>query len=298
MNPVLVAFQEELRKQYPVFAPIIDRGYAEHGDAWADDTARNIETMFGPRGDPRWDEAIRGYVHFSLDVLRSHKFFETHGRYEASSYEDLKRDYWENPEFMLERYLPGIFVSHFIWPQHYRLIRFFREEALPAIALRHPSQFCEVGVGSGLYSSETLQFFPEIKGIGYDISPHSLAFGKRVVDSFGIGERYVVEQRDVVLDTARPADFLICQEVLEHIEEPRGFLRALHKMTASGGVAYISAAVTSGQSDHLYLFREPHEVREMLEDAGFSVLAERTVTAEAANVRETAPRVSAFLLES
>lgn len=297
MDAVLLTFQKELKRRYPIFAGIIDRAYHELGDPWADDASRNIVTMFGPPGDPRWSDAIRGYVYFSLDVLRAQKFFEEHGRYEASSHDELRRDYWENPDFMLGSYLPGIFVSHFLWPQHYLLVRFFRQEALPVVAERRPRHFYEVGVGSGVYSRETLEFLPAITGTGYDISPHSLAFGKRVVDASGVGGRYDVERRDVVQSTPEPTDFLICQEVLEHIEDPQEFVHALHAMVVPGGTAYISAAITSGQSDHLHVFWSPAEARELVTEAGFSILAEHTEEARTTNVQATAPRVTAFLVE-
>lgn len=134
MDAVVKEFQARLQQKYPAFAGIVERDYAEFGDTWADALSHNIETMFGPPDDPKWAEALRGYVLFSLDALRSQKFFEDNGRYQASNYAEVKRDYWDNPDFMLANYLPGMFASYYLWPHHYRLLCFFRDEVLPAVA--------------------------------------------------------------------------------------------------------------------------------------------------------------------
>jgi SAM-dependent methyltransferase len=253
--------------------------------------------MFGPPSDERCAEALRGYVLFSLDALRSQKFFEDNGRYKASNYDEVKRDYWDNPDFMLTNYLPGMFTSYYLWPHHYRLLRYYAEEVLPVVAGRKPKHFCEVGTGTAVYSRETLYRLPELRGTGYDISEHSLSFGARVLNAFGVADRYTFEQRDIIEDTPPPTDYLICQEVLEHLEDPAGFVEALREMVVPGGHAYITAAVTAGHSDHIYLFNNPEEVQEMLEAAGFSIVMERTEVAESANVPTLAPRVACFLCE-
>jgi len=290
-------FHARLKESFPAFAGIVDRDYAAFGDPWAQAFSHDLEAMFGPPDDPRWEEAIRGYVLFSLDALRSQKFFEENGRYKASNYADVKRDYWDNPEFMLVNYLPGMFTSYYLWPHHYRLLRFYVDDVLPLVGERRPPHFCEVGTGTAVYSRATLENLPWIRGTGYDISAHSLTFGARVLKAFEVDDRYELEQRDIVADTPEPTDYLICQEVLEHLEDPVTFVDALTDMVHPGGLAYITAAVTAGHSDHIYLFESAQEVRALLERSGFSIVLERTEVAESANVKEIAPRVSCFLCE-
>jgi hypothetical protein len=290
-------FHNQLKLRYPLFAGIVERDYDEFGEPWAADLSRNIEIMFGPPGDPRWAEAFRGYALFSLDALRSQKFFEENHRYQASNYAEVKRDYWDNPDFMLANYLPGMFTSYYLWPHHYRLLRFYGDDVLPVVAERRLAHFCEVGTGTAVYSRDTLIALPEIRGTGYDISPHSLSFGARVLETFAVADRYELELRDIVKDPPPPTGYLICQEVLEHLEDPHRFVDALYAMTEVGGLAYITAAVTAGHSDHIFLFDSAEDVRAMLEAAGFTILIERTEVAESANVEAMAPRVSCFLCE-
>lgn len=295
MHAVVKEFRRRLERSYPVFAPIVARDYAEFGEPWAREFSENIETLFGPPEEGRWDEALRGYVLFSLDVLRSQRFLERHGRYEATEGDELQSQYWDNPEFMLTNYLPGIFTSHFLWPQHYRLLRFYGSEVVPRLRGREGFEFAEVGTGPGLYSKQTLTLVESSRGVGYDLSELSLSFAARVAEAFGVADRYRVDRRDVVAAPPDPVDLVLCLEVLEHIADPLPFLSALRGMVRTNGHAYISVAVTAAQSDHVLLFHEPHEARELLETAGFSILVERTEAADTTNDRELIPRVSAFL---
>lgn len=290
---VLTEFEQQFARSYPLFGAILQKDYETFGQQWADALAENIVAMFGDPGDQRWTEGIRGYAMFSLDALKSQKFFETHGRYTASSYAMVKRECWDSDEFMLRNYLPGMFLSYYLWPHHYRLLQFYEREVLPAVS--GVRTFSEVGCGTCVYSRETLRHFDEATGTGFDISPHALSFGQRVLQAFGVSERYRFEQRDVIADMPPPAEYLICQEVLEHLEDPKELLRALRRMVAPGGRAYITAAVTAGHSDHIYLYRNPQEVKRMLEQTGFTVLIERTEAAESANDRSTVPRVCCYL---
>src|SRR5438874_2629869 len=84
---------------------------------------------------------------------------------------------------------------------------------------------------------------PHARGVGFDISQFSLDYTGKVIDAFGLGARYTLENRDVRHGYEVPADFLICQEVLEHLENPAEFCTWLYAMVRPGGHAYITAAL-------------------------------------------------------
>src|SRR5262245_28070850 len=121
---------------------------------------------------------------------------------------------------MQRRYLPGMYLSHFVWPHHQRMLRYFRRVAM--MLRDRPHTFYEVGTGCGIYSKETLRLLPESRGVGFDISEYALAFTDRVVKAFGLASRYSVRRQDVLTDPPTElADLVINQEVLEHLEDPQ-----------------------------------------------------------------------------
>lgn len=155
--------------------------------------------------------------------------------------------------------------------------------------------FFEVGVGCGMYSKITLDNKPGIRGIGFDISQHSLDYTGRVMKSFGYESRYRLENRDIRYGYDVKADFLICQEVLEHLENPAEFCRWLFDMIRPGGQAFITAALNAGHSDHIFLIRHPVEVEKMLTDAGFHIARIQEESAPGSKPRNLTPSLAGFL---
>lgn len=259
-----------VRAKYPNYANAWESARDQFGATWEAELSKAIELLFGAN-PKKWDAAIDGYAQFCTDALRSQIFFERNGRYKASSYEEVARLCYHNADFMFRSYLPGMYLSHYVWPHHHRMLQFFRSQ-IRGLGI---SSFSEVGVGCGMYSKETLRLFPNANGTGYDISVHALEFTRDVVETFGYSDRYGIMVRDIVAHPPEPADLVICQEVLEHIESPAEFCQALHEMTRPGGYAYITGAINAGHVDHIYLYRTTEEVLDHVRQAGFQVVAQR-----------------------
>lgn len=263
----------EVQKTYPVLAGVWVDAPAKFGPQWIDQSLLDIETMYGEVGSPLSPsirEIVDGYAEFANDSMRNQVFYEKHGRYRASSYEEVSRECYHNEEHMNVRYLPGMFLSHYLWPQHYNMLKGFKSLVLPRV--RNAKLFFEVGVGCGAYSKATLEALPEVSGIGFDISQFSLDYTARVLRAFGVGARYKTEKRDIRFGYPEKSDFLICQEVLEHLENPAEFCCWLSAMMAPGGHGYITAALNAAHSDHIYLFHTPSELEAMIRAAGLQPL--------------------------
>lgn len=270
MPPKYRQLLASLRAKFPNYAAAWERARNEFGEQWEQEFSAAITTMFGD--DPaQWQSAVDGYAEFATDALRSQIFFERRGQYKATSYAEVSKLCYHNSEFMFRSYLPGMFLSHYVWPHHHRMLRWFRSLANDL----SPSNFAEVGTGCGMYSKEPLSLFNQVRGVGYDISAHALKFTENVVRAFGYADRYTTELRDIIASPPPHSDLVICQEVLEHLEDPRLFVRALFSMTKPGGYAYITAAINAGHVDHIYLYRSLIDVRAHVKDAGFEILSER-----------------------
>jgi len=294
--PSLGAFETELARQFPYLARVVDKRLEAFGAPWADDFGQELDTVF--RGQPeRLARATRGYAMFSLDAMRLQKKFEKTRRYEAKTYEQAAKEVYHNQEYMLDLYLPGILLSHYLWPHHYRQLQFFRRSYLPLATSIGATLFYDVGIGTGFYSRQMLSSVPGLRGIGFDISPHSMAFAGALISSWGHVSRYEIRRQDIVaapVETAAPC--VISVEVLEHLEDPLTFLKALARMLSVGGVGFITTALTAPNADHIYLYNDVSEVISQLDEAGLRTDLFQEEIAYEPKADEPVPRVAAFIV--
>lgn len=289
---------DAMQARFPVLASVWIQAHERFGDAWLPDCVRHIERLYGPITSPLTPslaEMLEGYAEFASDAMRNQVYYERAGRYRASSYAEVAANCYHNEEHMTRRYLPGLYVSHYLWPQHYHTLKGFTELLLPRV--RRSRLFFEVGVGCGVYSLSTLEALPGIRGVGFDISAHSLAFTERVVAAAGFSSRYQTVNQDIRHGYPEAADFLICQEVLEHLENPAEFCSWLRELIRPGGAAFITAALNAGHSDHIYHFGEPGDVELMLRDAGFQPLQLQEALAPGTKPRRLTPSIAGFFCE-
>jgi 2-polyprenyl-3-methyl-5-hydroxy-6-metoxy-1,4-benzoquinol methylase len=287
-----------IQRRYPVLASVWIQAPRRFGPRWVAECVPNIETAYGAITDELSEqllEMIDGYAEFCNDAMRNQVYFEKTGRYRASSYADVARDCYHNEEHMTRRYLPGMFVSHFVWPQHYSMQRGFQDLLLPRV--RDSRTFFEVGVGCGVYSKLTLAGLPDIRGTGFDISQFSLDYTSWMLNAFGLRDRYALENFDIRNAYHTACDFLICQEVLEHLENPAEFCDWLAKMVRPGGHAYITAALNAAHSDHIYLFRNPAQLEDMVRAAGLQPLHVQEEFAPGNKPRNLTPSLCGFFCE-
>ena len=159
------------------------------------------------------------------------------------------------------------------------------------------SRFVEVGVGTGVYSRRMLEAISTAVGTGYDVSPSAKRFAFRHLTAYGLSDRYSLKLQDVVRN--RPAEqfqALICVEVLEHLEDPVEFPRALRQMLGPGGRAFILAAVSADRTDHVYVYRTAADVESHVTDAGFASEQSFAAGAYAQKYRgQAVPLAAAFI---
>jgi len=268
--PSLAFLNTTLRLKHRFAAESVERGLKIFGHAWAAEFEEVVSALF-PNPDTL-AAAVKGYATFALQSMRLQAVFERELQYKAKTHEQAASEVYFNEQHMMQEYLPGLLLSHFLWPHHYRQLQFFESAFVQAMQVANATSFMEVGIGTGLYSSMLLRKIPQIEGIGLDISPSSKAFTEAQIKALKAEDRYHVELRDV---TATPmdikADWLVCVEVLEHLDDPVAFLRGLRRNMASGARAFITAALNAAHADHIYLYRNSNEVLTQLMEAGFTL---------------------------
>ena len=260
--------RDELSLQFPYFASIVSRQYSIFGQEWCSLFEDELRHFFG-KDREKLARAVRGYGKFALDSMKLQVKFQKTGHYENKTYAEAASEVYQNKEYMFGLYLPGILLSHYLWKHHFLQHKFFLEKFLPL--LPKEGVFYDIGVGTGFYSKELLKR-SSLRGEGFDLSPFALEHTANLIAAYGFDGRYQCNLRDIIAHPApSPADCLINIEVLEHLEDPLTFLKALAGMLRSGGIGLISAAVNAPNADHIYLYRSADEVAEQLQEAGFIV---------------------------
>lgn len=268
--PSLTTINSTIRAKHRFAAGSIDRCINLFGEAWAVHFEQVIGALFP--SPEALVAATKGYSSFAMQSMRLQAIFERELEYKSKTYEQAATEVYFNEQVMMREYLPGLLLSHFLWPHHYRQILFFESIFIQAMRVASATSFMEVGVGTGLYSSLLLRNLPKVSGIGFDISPSSKIFAEAQVRALGLTDRYHVELRDITRSpVSQQADWLVCVEVLEHLEDPVDFLLGLRRNMAPGGRAFITAAVNAAHADHIYLYRNAGEVLRHLTEAGFTL---------------------------
>jgi 2-polyprenyl-3-methyl-5-hydroxy-6-metoxy-1,4-benzoquinol methylase len=268
----LGTLERHLEARFPYFAKIIGKRLEEFGPSWQSDFEEELARFFA--GDSAaLTRATDGYGSFALDALKLQKVFDRERQYRPKRYADVAAAVYHSRDYMFNLYLPGILLSQFLWPHHYRQLLFFRERFIPLARAIAPSTFFDVGVGTGFYSKEMLKFLPGIRGTGFDISEHSLAHTAKMLECWDMSSRYESRRQDIIeLNPAPQADCITSVEVLEHLEDPPAFLRSLHRMLRPGGLGYLTAAVNAPNADHIYLYTRGDEVAREIREAGFTIV--------------------------
>lgn len=211
------------------------------------------------------DELAASYDQIVRDTLREQIFFKRHGRYRFSRFDDVASSVYFDAGYMC-RYMHGLAITSFLWPNHAAIRRHF-EAVVRSIPKPRRQRYLEIGPGHGFYLTAAARAgFAHVEGI--DLSPTSVALTRSIVESqaFGPKDACVIREGNFLsADFSAPFDVVVMGEVLEHVEEPRLFLRRIREVLKPGGTAYVTTCANSPAVDHIFLFRSADEVRELCE---------------------------------
>ncbi len=225
--------------------------------------------------DKNLDYVIESYLRMNSDVMYEQiRFMET-GKYSSSSFEEVNKRVYNNPEVM-EYYIHGILLSQVLWAHHYKMFSFFIKN-LPAYKDKIKN-YLEIGGGHGLFISEAIKKLnPDTNFDMVDISSSSISIAKKFIQDDKVN--YILS--DILeYNTNKKYDFITMGEVLEHVEEPLKLLKRLSELVADNGYIYITVPANGPTIDHIYLFRNADEIRELIHAAGLEVVNEINVYVE------------------
>jgi SAM-dependent methyltransferase len=141
------------------------------------------------------------------------------------------------------------------------LIRFKAlDEALDT--LNPPASVLDAGSGRGQVSFHLHRRWPQADILGVDFENDLVVYCRTLAQSLHAQERVAFERRTLPDDLGRAFDLIVSIDVLEHIEDDEGFVRALAQMTQPGGALVLHTPATP-QRRFLSEYEEQHDhVRE------------------------------------
>jgi len=260
-NPMLEALTPSMLPAY----------FCEVEDIWT--TMRTMRP--DQTEDQRLAEAIKGLQFHSMEFLKLQIEFAKTGAYKSSDYDMVFKDVYGNAAVM-QKYLDGLLLTYIAWPNHYRLLNWYRESYL---AKAPPGECLEIGPGHGWLALCQLRSHASNRFLGLDISPHSVAYTRECLKAAGIDQnRWKVLEVDAqkgITGHDKPFDRVVIAEVIEHLANPEVIVEAAMKQSNPGALFFITTVVNLEAVDHIYLFRQLQDVRDFCEKrCGLEILSE------------------------
>jgi len=254
-----------------------------------------LEWIVKEFGQKALADIAEGYVMFTLEVNRSQLLYEKRGSYEFASFEEANRQVYQNAAYM-RKYYWGIFAILFFWSHYVELVGFFLKRFVSRL---RSESIIEIAPGHGFWGLMALNAKHGTKLEGWDISPSSLHLAPRIAEGAGLEARATYRLGDAMQTDClgQRFDAGISSFMLEHLEDPGGFLMKFGKILNRGSLAYISLALTAAQTDHIFEFVSEAEAPLLAEAAGFEVVESCTAAPlRAARNAKRKPRVQAMIL--
>ncbi len=291
----LELFKDVFFKNAAMFKKTFIDVESEFGLAWREELDQHLGNLFGS-DEAAYLDAVRGYSKFSIDAMRLQIRFNKTKKYDDQSYAAACEKVYMNDTYMKQVYLPGIFVSQFLWRHHYRQFLYHKKSFLPLLDPIEDKRFYEVGTGTGFYTLQVYRHDSTFRGVGIDISPSSRYFTMKNVVGWGFEDRFTTSDANIIGADFEPFPCVQCIEVLEHLSDPQTFLNHLRKMLRPGGYGFVAAALTAPETDHIYLYWTADDVIKQLVAAGFEVRDYAVEAGYEGEGDEIIPKVAAFII--
>ncbi len=221
------------------------------------------------------DYAIDCYLQMLADVNYESIQFIHSGEYSNKWFVEVNKRVYNNPEVM-EYYMHGLLLSQFLWRHHYHILLFFNR--IIQENKNNIGSYLEVGGGHGLYISEALEIVGnKAKYDLVDISKSSIDIARKMIENDNV--TFILS--DIAdYNYAEKYDFITMGEVLEHVEDPILLLKKLFTLLNNNGRLFITTPTNAPAIDHIYLFNNADEIREVILAAGFEIESEFCIYSE------------------
>jgi 2-polyprenyl-3-methyl-5-hydroxy-6-metoxy-1,4-benzoquinol methylase len=266
--PTVNVLVDHVVEQFPVHQRFMATAIASATPDELDRLQRYLE--FCERKGLSLEYLAGSYLTIVADTLEEQLYFNRHRRYRHSTFAEVADHVYHDREYM-DRYMYGLAISTFLWPNHVEMARFFRQR----VPTDRAGRYLEVGPGHGFLFLTAMELGAFDSYLGIDLSAASIAQTRSVVEHFHPGRSVSLEQRDF-LDAAglAPGSFsaIVMGEVLEHVEQPGRFLDRIAELAADDAFIFVTTCVNAPAVDHIYLWRSTDELEELIRKCGLRIV--------------------------
>jgi 2-polyprenyl-3-methyl-5-hydroxy-6-metoxy-1,4-benzoquinol methylase len=265
---IVAALVGEVVKEFPVHRGFLERAL----DEATSDELRRLDDYLGfclGRG-LEMSYLARSYLTIVEDTLEEQFFFNRAGHYRHSTFAEVADRVYHDREYM-DRYMYGLAISTFLWPNHVAMARFFRS----TIPRDRGGRYLEVGPGHGYLFLMAMELASYDEFHGVDLSEASIHQTKAIVEHFQPGRPVTLELRDFLAADSLEVgtyDAIVMGEVLEHVERPGAFLRRIRELASPGAFIFVTTCVNAPAVDHIYLWRSTDELESLISECGLRVV--------------------------
>ena len=219
--------------------------------------------------------AIESYLRMISDMqIETMDFFRS-GKYNSTSFEDVKKRVYHNPDIM-EYYMNGLMLSQFVWKHHYDLQFDFQNSVRDS--KDEITNYLEVGSGHGLFAANAKEVLGDNANYDIlDISSVSLEMTKALI---GENEANYILSDIFDYEPDISYDFITLGEVLEHVEDPDKLLLKLKSLLSENGRIYITVPTNAPAIDHIFLFKNSNEIRDLIKSVGLKIVVDNEFVSE------------------
>lgn len=220
------------------------------------------------------EEAIAFYLDkVHENIFEMVHFFQT-GKYRYASFQEVNERVYARPEVM-NSYLYGLLLSQALWKQHFAMFQFFSKNLKN---FNITGKYLEIGGGHGLFIDAATKILgPKVAYSCLDISQTSLSVAREFIDFPLVN---FVHSNIFDFNPSQPFQFISMGEVLEHVEKPLELLTKLKQILTDDGTVFITVPTNAPDIDHIYLFNNTKEIKDLISLAGFSIIKEIEVPTE------------------
>jgi 2-polyprenyl-3-methyl-5-hydroxy-6-metoxy-1,4-benzoquinol methylase len=196
-------------------------------------------------------------------------FFRRNKRYRHTRFAEVANSVYFDDSYM-RRYMHGLALSTFLWPNHRVMRDFFIRTFPPSLA----GHYLEVGPGHGYYFLKSAALGKFKSMVGIDISASSVELTRDLLRYFGLLEgRVSIIQADFgSFESDKVFSCIVMGEVIEHLEQPDVFLTKIATLANERTHIYVTTAINSPAIDHIYLFRSSEDVERLARACGLATV--------------------------